>query len=130
MAGADHQHALAGVAVLLHADDVGNAVGDAGRLLRLARDGEPVDADRVRLRPGAGSVDHRAGKQSMLGAIVIDIPDHEGRTVAADGRNLVAALPRDRRDGRAQDQAGRDLRQRGKRSKILADDLAAGGQSA
>ena len=49
---------------------------------------------------------------------VVGVADDERRRVAAAGRHLVEALPRDRRHGRAKLEIGRDFGQRGERRQI------------
>ena len=86
--GADDEHALAGVAVAVGAEDVRDAVGDALAVGALARGGHAAGAERVGARPGPGGVDHRTGNVALLDAAVVD-DQLERRLLAAGVLELV-----------------------------------------
>ncbi len=96
MACADHENALAGIVARTQLRrHVRNTIRDAIRRESLTGDGQTIDADRVRLSPGAGRIDDRARQQPVL-AVVVGVADNERRLVATAGRHFVEAVPRDR----------------------------------
>jgi hypothetical protein len=125
--GADDQHATAGVAGALAAQDVGHAIADVRGELALARHRQAMGAERVRLAPGAGGVDHRAGAQLLDAALALQLQDEVGRLAAA-GLDLVEALAADGQDaGAVADMRAQRLR-RGERQQVVVAQLAGRGQ--
>ncbi len=126
VARADDEDAPARVPVAVGAEDVRDPVGDPVGKAPLARCRHAARAERVRLRPGAGGVDHRAGQVAALRAALVD-DQLERRVLAAGVLELVDPVLGDRLDARVEVQRGRDRLERGEGLEVPLGDLVSRG---
>jgi hypothetical protein len=97
VAATDHEHAPAGVACALGAEQVGDAVLDPVREAALAGRPHAACPQRVRGGVGAARVEHGASEAPLLAGVRLD--EHvEGGVLAAVGLQLVEPGARDLRD--------------------------------
>ena len=94
MAGAEHCHGLAGVAVARDAADIRHRVCDPAREFSDRR--QSVRAGRIRRRPRAGSIDDGVGAE-RLWTLAILVTDLERRVLTPLGFGFVEADAADRR---------------------------------